>query len=207
MSDDLTKDPKINNNYAEFEEIIKDINAPFKFIDLVEIPCKPVVDLLGLSFLSNEAHLEYKSGLREDKLTPDDDIKLTLFFATKLYKKNVIKMKFPIYYEIVETLKFDPISVTVGLFNQFYFETAYELCKILPISEWPSPNFCNILRKAEKVRLHFLISNKTKLNSFFLEGLTNKERKIYNYFLEGTTKERELLNKETVLFNFYESDK
>ncbi|SBS85296.1 GINS complex subunit Psf3, putative [Plasmodium ovale] len=207
MNEDITKNIKLNNNFLEFEEIIKDINTPFSFIDLVEIPCVPLVDIYGLSLLSNEAYLEYKSGLREDKLNVEDEIRLTLFFAIKLYKKNIIKIKFPSYYDIVETLKFDPVSVTIGLFNQFYFETAYALCNILPVNEWPSTNFYDILRKAEKTRIHFLINNKTKLNSYFLEGLTNKEKKIYKYFLEGTSKEREMMNKETTLFYFYEKEK
>lgn len=207
MTEAKKKNHRINNNYTEFEEIVKDINTPFSFIDLVEIPCKPVIDLYGLSFLSNEAHLEYKSGLREDKLNTNDEIKLTLFLAVKLYKKNIIKIKFPSYYDIIDTLKLDPISVTIGLFNQFYFETAYELCNIIPSLEWPSANFYNILRKAEKTRIHFLITNKTKLTAYFLEGLTNKEKRIYRYFQEGTNKTRELLNKETTLFKFYEKDK
>ncbi|CAA9987419.1 GINS complex subunit Psf3, putative [Plasmodium knowlesi strain H] len=207
MNEEIEKNIKLNSNFIEFEEIVKDINTPFSFIDLVEVPCVPLVDIYGLSLLSNEAYLEYKNGLREDKLSADDEIRLTLFFAVKLYKRNVLKIKFPSYYDIIETLKFDPVSVTIGLFNQFYFETAYELCDLLPVSEWPSANFYDILRKAEKTRIHFLINNRTKLNSYFLEGLTNREKKIYKYFLEGTSKERESMNKETTFFNFYEMDK
>ncbi|VWU48084.1 GINS complex subunit Psf3, putative [Hepatocystis sp. ex Piliocolobus tephrosceles] len=204
MNKYMLKEKKLNNNTVQFQEIIEGLNKPFSFTDLVEIPCVALVDIYGLSLLNKEAYLQYQKGIGEDKLNVNDEIKLTLFFAMKLYKRNIIKIKFPPYYDIIETLNFDPLSVTVGLFNQFYFETAYELCNVLPTSVWPSANFYEILRKAEKTRIDYLINNKTNINSYFLEGLTNKERKIHKYFFEGTTKEREKLNKETMLLYFYE---
>ena len=82
MSDILKNIQELILNHKEFNNSI----------DLIKVPCKPLINLPGLSFLSTKASDELKHEHRSDELRSEDEIELPLFYAKQLYKAGLCKI-------------------------------------------------------------------------------------------------------------------
>uniref|UniRef100_A0A3B0MRV6 GINS complex protein, putative n=1 Tax=Theileria annulata TaxID=5874 RepID=A0A3B0MRV6_THEAN len=163
--------------FKNIQEIISAHNEFNNCIDFIKVPCKPLLNLPGLSFLSTKAFDELKHSNRSDELLPEDEIELHLFYAKHLYKAGLCKIEFPRYYKSARSLFTESTATTVGSLAPFYFELGYELCELIPENEWPVENLLSMLKEAECNRRNFLIKRSSTVDDSFLVGITHEEKK------------------------------
>ncbi|XP_026190860.1 uncharacterized protein LOC34623828 [Cyclospora cayetanensis] len=160
----------------------KALAEDFLHIDHELVPCSPLMELKGLSFLSATAKEEFKKKLRLDVLLPSDNLQLLLFQARSLLSAGKIRLSFPPSYgpAIVDALLKDPLGVDLARHSLFYFELGEELCKLLPEHEWPYPNLLSILRSARRQRHLRLATQSGDFNRKLIRRLTFEERDTVN---------------------------
>ncbi|GIX65148.1 GINS complex subunit Psf3 [Babesia caballi] len=187
----------------QVEELIANNRDRCRHIDFVKVPCKVTCPLPGLTFISPKALEELKLNLRNDELVPDDEFETHLFYAKHLHKAGLCKIGFPSYYSSAGALLAESTATAVGLLSPFYFQLGYELCNLLPESEWPVENLYNILKEAECKRRSYMLRRSETCDDTFLLGLTLPERKLHNVLMHGDS--NSLVVKTTVrnIANFY----
>ncbi|KYN96841.1 hypothetical protein PGSY75_1303900 [Plasmodium gaboni] len=202
MSDEIV----LNEKLEELKNLIYLDDSAFKHLDFVKVPCIPLCVLPGLSFLCARAFEEYKNGYRTDEINESDEIMVEYFYAKRLYKNSLVKIKFPEYYDMAGALLSDATAACVGNLTPFYFELGNELCELLPQDEWPVEKLEELLLLAETRRRVYLIKHNDQVDQTYLEGMTFMEKKMFNSFSLGSDvdKKRATLNRQ--IFNFFEYD-
>ncbi|CRG97427.1 conserved Plasmodium protein, unknown function [Plasmodium gallinaceum] len=195
----------LNEKLEELKNLIYVDETPFKHLDF-KVPCVPCCVLPGLSFLSARAMEEYKNGYRKDEINENDEIYIEYFYAKRLHKNNLVKIRFPEYYEMAGALLSDATAAAVGNLSHLYFELGNELCEILPENEWPVEKLEDLLLIAEIRRRLYLIKHNDQVDQTYLEGMTYMERKMFNSFSMGTDLEKEKASSNRDIFNFFELD-
>lgn len=150
----------------------------FLYIDHELVPCAPLTELHGLSFLCANAKEEFAKKLRPDVLLPSDSLQLLLFQARSLLHAGKVKILFPSFFgpAVIDALIKDPIGVDLSRHSNFYFELGEELCKLLPEHEWPHPDLRSILRRARQQRHVKLATQSVPFDRKTIKRLTFQER-------------------------------
>ncbi|UKK01178.1 hypothetical protein MACK_001991 [Theileria orientalis] len=173
--------------YNIIQEIVVNNSEFTKYVDFVKVPCRPLVNLPGLTFLSSKALDELKHANRADELLPEDEVELYLFYAKHLHKTGLVKIEFPEFYKSARALLAESTATAIGTLCPFYFELGYELCSIIPETEWPVENLLNLLKEAECKRRSFLMKRSNTVDDTFLIGLTHEEKKLLNVLSNSNT--------------------
>ncbi|CDR98061.1 hypothetical protein BBBOND_0405450 [Babesia bigemina] len=135
-----------------------------------------------MSFLCPKAQEESRA---DDELLPADELELRFFYAKHLYRAGLCKISFPAYYKDAGALLAEATATAVGNLSPLYFQLGYELCDLLPESEWPVDNLRNVLKEAECKRRAYLLRRSETCDDTFLMGLTLSERKLHNVVMHG----------------------
>ncbi|SBT80573.1 conserved Plasmodium protein, unknown function [Plasmodium malariae] len=196
----------LSEKLEELKNLIYVDDTPFKHLDFVKVPCIPCCVLPGLSFLSNRALEECKNGYRKDEINESDEILIEYFYAKRLQKNSLVKIKFPECYEMAGALLSDATAACVGSLTHLYFELGNELCEILPENEWPVEKLEELLMIAELRRRIYLIKHNDQVDQTYLEGMTFMERKMFNSFSMGTDLDKQKATSNRQIFSFFEFD-
>ncbi|CXJ10126.1 conserved Plasmodium protein, unknown function [Plasmodium berghei] len=196
----------LNDKLEELKDLIYIDETPFHHLDFVKVPCTPCCILPGMSFLSARAMEEYKNGYRTDEINETDEILIEYFYAKRLHKNNLVKIKFPEYYEMAGALLSDATAACVGSLTYLYFELGNELCEMLPENEWPVEKLKELLLFAEIRRRTHLIKHSDQVDQTYLEGMTLMERKMFNSFFKGSDMDKDNAKSNRKIFNFFEYD-
>ncbi|KAK2196121.1 bifunctional GINS subunit [Babesia duncani] len=165
------------NLTGDVHELVQRHSSVSQHVDFVKVPCTPTKPLPGLVFLSPKAMEELKSNARKDELLPGDELELFLFYAKHLYKQGACTISFPNFYKSAAALIAEATATSVGSLSPFYFQLGYELCNLLPETQWPVANLQNILKEAERIRRCYLVKRRHTIDDTFLMGLTHNEKK------------------------------
>ncbi|VWU50411.1 conserved protein, unknown function [Hepatocystis sp. ex Piliocolobus tephrosceles] len=196
----------LSEKLEELKNLIYLDDEPFEHLDFVKVPCIPLCVLPGMSFLSCRAMEEHKNGHRQDEINETDEVSLEYFYAKRLYKNSLVKIKFPEFYEMAGALLADSTAASVGSLTHLYFELGNDLCEILPENEWPVEKLEELLNIAETRRRIHLIKHSDQVDQTYLEGMTYMERKMFNAFSLGSEKDKEKATSIREIFNFFEFD-
>ncbi|CDR98037.1 hypothetical protein BBBOND_0405210 [Babesia bigemina] len=164
------------------EELIANNRDRCRHVDFVKVPCRATCPLPGMAFLCPKAQEESRA---DDELLPDDELELRFFYAKHLYRAGLCKISFPAYYKDAGALLAEATATAVGNLSPLYFQLGYELCDLLPESEWPVDNLRNVLKEAECKRRAYLLRRSETCDDTFLMGLTLSERKLHNVVMHG----------------------
>ncbi|SBS87893.1 conserved Plasmodium protein, unknown function [Plasmodium ovale] len=202
----MENDIVLNEKVEELKNLIYVDNTPFQHLDFVKVPCIPCCVLPGLSFLSARALEEHKNGYRKDEINEADEILIEYFYAKRLYKNSLVKIKFPECYDMAGALLSDATAASVGSLTHLYFELGNELCQMLPENEWPVEKLEELLLIAEIRRRVYLLKHSDQVDQTYLEGMTYMERKMFNSFSMGTDLDKQKATSNRQIFTFFEFD-
>ncbi|SBT82205.1 conserved Plasmodium protein, unknown function [Plasmodium ovale] len=202
----MENDIVLNEKVEELKNLIYVDDTPFQHLDFVKVPCIPCCVLPGLSFLSARALEEHKNGYRKDEINEADEILIEYFYAKRLYKNSLVKIKFPECYDMAGALLSDATAASVGSLTHLYFELGNELCQMLPENEWPVEKLEELLLIAEIRRRVYLLKHSDQVDQTYLEGMTYMERKMFNSFSMGTDMDKQKATSNRQIFTFFEFD-
>ncbi|KJP90114.1 hypothetical protein AK88_00283, partial [Plasmodium fragile] len=135
-----------------------------------------------------------------------DELLVEYFYAKRLHRSSLVKIKFPECYEMAGALLSDATAASVGNLTHLYFELGTELCHMLPENEWPVEKLQELLLIAEMRRRVYLMKHNDQVDQTYLEGMTFMERKMFNSFSKGTDVDKQKATSNRNIFNFFEFD-
>ncbi|CAA9990640.1 GINS complex subunit Psf3, putative [Plasmodium knowlesi strain H] len=196
----------LSEEVEELKNLIYVDDTPFNHLDFMKVPCIPCCVLPGMSFLNTRAEEEHKNGYRKDEINETDELLVEYFYAKRLHRSNLVKIKFPECYEMAGALLSDATAASVGNLTHLYFELGTELCHMLPENEWPVEKLEELLLIAEMRRRIYLMKHNDQVDQTYLEGMTFMERKMFNSFSKGTDVDKQKATSNRNIFNFFEFD-